>query len=114
MKKRYWNDKKFRASIFEKTGGKCWYCGVDGCNTIDHLTPKHVGGNDDFDNLYPSCKTCNSIKGIRTIESFRKLKWQKDNGIPYFTEHQISFLLRCGINIFSNYSPDDNKFWGEK
>jgi hypothetical protein len=61
--------RKLRAIIWNKTGGKCWYCNrqtnpwTDFC--IDHVVPISSGGTDDLDNLVPCCRPCNASKGGR-------------------------------------------------
>ena len=47
----------------------CFYCGGPG-GAVDHLVPKKAGGEDRLDNLVPSCKSCNSKKGTRTLQEF--------------------------------------------
>ena len=71
--------------IFNKTGGRCFYCGVilppDTDNLddygqavssirnwdIDHVIPVSVGGSNADDNLVPSCKRCNGEKSDKTV-----------------------------------------------
>jgi len=68
--------KKIKGQIFSKTEGHCAYCGqiLNPFNewTIDHKTPQKQGGNDELENLFPCCKSCNSAKKDRTIEEFRE------------------------------------------
>lgn len=66
-----------REKVFNKTNGKCIYCGCDiDIKTfhIEHMKPKSTLkiDKDHIDNLYPSCKDCNLSKGNLTIEEFRK------------------------------------------
>lgn len=72
-----------RTSVYEKSGGKCWYCGEElnkGWH-VDHFLPlkrnpdKTVKNpeNDNFDNLVPACPSCNIMKSDMGIESFRRL-----------------------------------------
>lgn len=64
-----------RDEIYNKTGGACAYCGAPlarSSMTVDHVTPRALGGTDEIDNLLPCCKTCNAFKGDKTIEQFRK------------------------------------------
>lgn len=56
-----------KAAVWDKTGGKCRYCGNDTNPfrdfTIDHDVPWSKGGSDVVENLWPCCKSCNSRKG---------------------------------------------------
>lgn len=56
-----------RASVWAKTGGRCFYC-QHPLNpfldfTIDHVVPVAKGGGDELANLVPACRLCNSRKG---------------------------------------------------
>ena len=62
-----------RKIIFDKTGGKCFYCGCDldfKNFHVDHLTPKSAGGKD-ARNTFPSFPECNIFKSNKTLEEFR-------------------------------------------
>jgi hypothetical protein len=91
--------KQMRRAVWEKSNGKCWYCGVkfhwDEPLTVDHLIPTTRGGIDHLDNLVPCCSLCNSQKGTRTLEEFRRVKsgW----GV-IFTDRHIELLEALGIN----------------
>ena len=58
-----------RAQVWDKTGGKCFYCHTqtnpwrDYC--IDHVNPISKAGTNDLENLVPCCRSCNTIKGNR-------------------------------------------------
>jgi HNH endonuclease len=50
---------------------RCGYCQslqkyVLGILEIEHIIPKASGGNDNEENLWLSCRLCNSYKGIQT------------------------------------------------
>lgn len=92
---------KKRQAIWDKSGGKCWYCGCDlpekGWHA-DHFEPvlrtfeivpreerknphafevRHDGGfekpeRDSEENLVPSCAPCNLFKSTFPIEMFRR------------------------------------------
>lgn len=78
---------KVKASVWQKTGGRCWYCGIqtnpfssgfkkifvnkDFC--IDHVIPRKHKGGDELENLVPACWTCNNRKRDMTVEEFRKV-----------------------------------------
>ena len=60
--------------IYNKTFGRCGYCGVE----IDIsemepslINPIRLGGTYDFENILPSCKSCNYRKGTSSLEKFR-------------------------------------------
>lgn len=66
-----------RAATWDRTDGKCWYCGKE-MNPfrdfqIDHVRPKSQGGTDDPENLVPCCTSCNFAKRARTLDQFRAL-----------------------------------------
>ena len=69
------SDKRTRNLIFNKTKGMCSYCGckLDFNNFhIDHSMPKSSGGSNSYENLFPSCPHCNSMKGCVTLEEYRE------------------------------------------
>ena len=63
-----------RQRIYNKTDGRCAYCGCE-INLrnmqIDHVIPKSRGGSSDEKNLLPVCRSCNHRKGSSTLEYFR-------------------------------------------
>jgi hypothetical protein len=66
-----------RREVFEKSGGRCFYCGVtlalDGKWHIEHQMPRALMGPDDLVNLVAACAPCNLAKGDRTpLEYFAK------------------------------------------
>ena len=67
----YYNDSELRASLFERDGWRCRYCGevvTEKTATLDHIEPISAGGSNDAANLATSCMMCNSIKSGRTYE----------------------------------------------
>jgi len=65
-----------RADVWDKTRGKCWYCGVEmhpfRNYHVDHFIPVIDGGTNDISNLVPSCQSCNSRKHARPAEYLRR------------------------------------------
>lgn len=74
--------KKMRQVVYDKFGGRCAYCGREIAYKdmqIDHIHPQYLGGCNDMENLYPSCRMCNFRKGTSSIENFRKeIEWQAE------------------------------------
>ena len=68
--KLHWRKPKPRWSkkrLFERDGYKCAYCGKD-ATTVDHVVPRHQGGETTWLNTVASCFKCNNRKGSRTPE----------------------------------------------
>jgi len=69
--------KEQRRDIWNKTGGRCYYCGValnpftPGGLTYDHMIPQSRDGEHLIENLVLACKSCNSSKNDKTVEEYR-------------------------------------------
>jgi 5-methylcytosine-specific restriction endonuclease McrA len=86
--------------VWEKTHGRCWYCGWhfdEMC--IDHVVPRSLGGGNEIDNLVPCCRPCNSSKRDRSVEYLRSMFEHAIAGAPRFTQAQIDYLRRYGIEV---------------
>ena len=55
-----------RASVLERDGHACRYCGSTEDVTVDHLFPQSRGGTHEEWNLVAACRPCNSKKHDRT------------------------------------------------
>jgi 5-methylcytosine-specific restriction endonuclease McrA len=70
-----------RTRLAEAQNWKCCYCycemnGIPDHKrsvTIEHVTPKSLGGTDDETNLAAACKRCNNARGNGVIST---IKWQ--------------------------------------
>ncbi len=63
--------KKFRQHIFESWEWKCAYCDKQlsqDSATIDHILPKHKGGQNVKNNMLCSCSECNRLKGSAVLD----------------------------------------------
>lgn len=100
-----------RIMVANKYHWHCAYCGVKLSTdtlVIDHIIPRASGGNNDVNNLFPSCHKCNSSKGTKTVEQFRLyLSFKKVIKQPDFNQSQIEFLEKKGVlknlNIINNH-----------
>lgn len=67
-----------RYALYARDGFRCVYCNVDLSNvandarTIDHITPRDFGGNNDVTNLVTSCRRCNDTKRNMTLQQWAK------------------------------------------
>jgi 5-methylcytosine-specific restriction endonuclease McrA len=58
-----------RREIFRRDNYTCQYCGRQGGNlTIDHVYPRHLGGQHLWNNVVTACAACNHRKGGRTLK----------------------------------------------
>ena len=64
--------KKLRDFIFNKTNGRCSYCGAK-ATEIDHIIPRANGGTDSTFNLTPACRSCNEKKSNLSLKDFGKI-----------------------------------------
>ncbi len=58
-----------RKEIFRRDNFTCQYCGRQLSNlTIDHVIPRHLGGETIWSNVVTACPRCNHLKGGMTPE----------------------------------------------
>ena len=56
-----------RKNILKRDNHTCQYCGIRSVPmTIDHIIPRHRGGEDSWYNMVAACVFCNSRKGNKT------------------------------------------------
>ena len=68
-----WIRPEKRLAIYARDGFACVYCSADegeGLLTLDHVTPREVGGTHDADNLVTCCLCCNSQKQDLTMRAW--------------------------------------------
>ncbi len=83
---------------WNRTNGRCWYCGDDLPSVkrmcLDHVVTRRLGGSNEDSNLVPSCGSCNSRKHHRDLEQFRAYERQRH---VEFTNAQESYLETLGV-----------------
>ena len=56
-----------RREVFARDQQRCQYCGRRGSDlTLDHVRPRHRGGQHEWENLVTACHRCNHRKAGRT------------------------------------------------
>lgn len=61
-----------KREIFRRDEYTCQYCGRRSSHmTIDHVVPRHRGGEHSWSNLVTACPSCNLKKGGRTLVEAR-------------------------------------------
>jgi len=59
-----------KKEVFRRDAHTCQYCGENGSHmTIDHVMPRHRGGEYRWNNLVTACPKCNLKKGGRTLQA---------------------------------------------
>lgn len=85
-----------RQRIYNKTSGRCGYCGIGlGISEfqVDHIYPLCRGGSNLDNNLVAACPYCNKSKGKMTVVEFKIYvldqaeKIRKSNGKFRLMEH---------------------------
>jgi 5-methylcytosine-specific restriction endonuclease McrA len=58
-----------KREVLRRDDFTCQYCGQHLSSlTIDHVIPRHMGGQHAWNNLVTACPSCNHRKGGRTVE----------------------------------------------
>ncbi|MOA44368.1 hypothetical protein D3C78_1666370 [compost metagenome] len=111
-----------RKAIWDKSGGKCWYCGcylpLKGWHA-DHVEPiirnwwENTSLHHDRDveeNKVPCCASCNIQKGSLSVEGFRRKIAQYVNSLNSYS-NQYKMAIKFGL---VQESGIDVKFWFER
>ena len=95
-----WIRAEKRASIYERDGWQCAYCGRGPRDsrrmsqaavilTLDHLTARSAGGDNSARNLVTACKSCNSSRRDRDWRDFA----------PGGAQERIEWLIEQPLDI---------------
>ena len=89
--------KMSRKSVLARDGYMCVYCGAKGNLTIDHVFPRHRGGETTWENVVCSCLRCNNKKGCQTPqEAGMRLPHppRKPRYVPYISVPRFVSAMR--------------------
>lgn len=78
------NKNNKRTKVWDKTNGRCIYCGIKlnkETYHMEHVIPRwkqtyNNGGIDSLDMLWPACHQCNLFKGDLTVDEYRGKLYQ--------------------------------------
>ena len=102
----HWSHGYSKWEVFWKTRGKCFYCekefsGIhDPGFTIEHLIPISKGGQDEFSNVFPCCKKCNSSRGNLPLYEWLLLLAEKRDaykGLYHITNRLDKIIARLSF-----------------
>jgi hypothetical protein len=94
--------RKFREHIFESWGWKCAYCDKElnpNTATIDHVLPKHKGGQNVKSNMICCCGSCNRSKASVLLS-----EWFNPEH-PHYSEERLARITKwmeqkpCSIKL---------------
>lgn len=86
-----------RREILARDDHRCQYCGKHGADlTIDHVIPRHRGGQHTWDNVVTACKSCNHRKGGRTAAEAHMSMLRAPFRPPATPRYLFSSYIRSG------------------
>lgn len=113
---------KARQKIWDKSGGLCWYCGIElpekGWHA-DHYEPIRRNWwtdtclnpkNENEENKVPSCASCNITKHSMSLEQFRQSIQQFVNSLNLY-HNQYKIAKKFGLVVETDLKVE---FWFEK
>ena len=72
-----------KREVLRRDNYTCQYCGQHvAILTVDHIIPRHLGGEHAWTNLVAACSHCNHRKGGRTIEQAQMQLLRKPSAPP--------------------------------
>jgi len=86
-----------RREVLARDDHACQYCGKRGNDlTIDHILPRHRGGQHTWENVVTACKHCNHRKGGRTVSEARMALLRPPFRPPATPRYLFSSYIRSG------------------
>lgn len=98
--------KRDRQAAFNKTAGRCAYCGAElGPKFhVDHMEPICSNkGTNEIENLWAACKQCNLFKGGFTLDEFR---YELSKQVERAQKYSVNFRMALA---FGQIQKTENK-----
>jgi 5-methylcytosine-specific restriction endonuclease McrA len=103
------NNKLTRLGVFRRDRYTCQYCGKEGLLlTIDHIIPRHRGGQHIWENVTSACPRCNHRKAGRTPEEASMKLIRKPFQPAGFGGFYLPRRYCKNLEIWQKYLPDIN------
>ena len=82
---------------------------------VDHFVPKDAGGQNELENLVPSCRSCNSKKKNRTLGHLREIMSRVDSYINFSAQQKRWVIENTGVDLDEHlHTEEPYQFWFEK
>lgn len=97
-----------RREVFIRDSYACQYCGRQTRElTIDHVVPRHLGGEHVWENVASACKACNQRKAGCSPKG-AGMRLLRQPSAPRATSHRIAFDGYHKYPEWQKYVPIDN------
>src|SRR3989454_8605275 len=94
--------KRTRKEVLVRDDHACQYCGRRGHDlTLDHVMPRHRGGQHVWENVVAACKSCNHRKGGRTLAEARMTLLRPPVRPPATPQYLYASYVRAGEPTWS-------------
>ena len=94
-----------RREIFNRDRYTCQYCGRQTRElTLDHILPRHRGGQHEWENLTSACKTCNHRKAGRTPDEAR-MRLLREPFAPKMNSYYVVYRYLDGQESWRKFLP---------
>ena len=91
-----------RREVFRRDNYTCQYCGKHTSDlTIDHVYPRHLGGELKWTNLVAACSACNHRKGGRTLKDVNMSLLRRPKAPP----SSASYIFGYHLNTNQEWEP---------
>lgn len=105
--------KELRSFIFNRSKGKCVYCGAK-AEEIDHVIARSNGGTNSTYNLVATCRSCNEKKSNLTLKAFGKLMHKDYSHLEPKKLHKDAAIVQSARNYMikeiTNIIPDTKSY----
>lgn len=101
--------KMTRKEVLLRDDHTCQYCGRRGHDlTLDHVNPRHRGGQHTWENVVAACKGCNHKKGGRTVAESHMTLLKAPFRPPSTPSHLFSAYIRGGERAWFKFLGVDD------
>jgi len=93
-----------RKEILQRDDHTCQYCGKRANDlTLDHVMPRHRGGQHTWDNVVAACRACNHRKGGRTLSESHMTLLRQPKRPPATPTYLYSSYVRAGEHAWAKF-----------